>query len=174
MLTVLLLVLLFGPAFGDEHPNCEVTVESQVAFSSEDASDRLTITISGSPCYEGWVEISITTEDGRRLYYYRMPFIRHVAVEWSDPGLDKDAERLASVLVEQDSFGRTNELPIWSPRDENNEANYQVVLVNRDYYNNLRDVDWITFTHLIHSGGWKVVAFDQTLQRTVLVSAGTL
>ena len=174
LLTVSLFALALSPAFGDEYPSCAITAESQVAFSSEDASDRLTITISGTPCWKARLDISITAEDGRRLYHYHKLFKRHVPVQWDDPGLAKAAERLARRLIEQDSFGRTNELPIWSPNDEYYEANYQVVVLDRNYYNDLREMDWITFTHLIHYEGWRVVAFDQKLQRAVPVSAGTL
>ena len=172
LLVITLFVLGTGLAHGDDYPDCEVTKESQISFSSEDAADRLSITISGSPCFESSLDISITANDGRLLYHYEAPFAKHLVAPWEDPAiLAEEVEWFANRVLGQESVGHTSDLPVWLPEDEYFDANYQVIQVDRDYYEEIREYDWIVYTHNIHYDGWRVIAYDQQQARTVVVSA---
>jgi hypothetical protein len=175
LLAITLFLLGTSLAYGDKHPDCEVTKESQISFSSKDAADRLSMAISGSPCYEASLDISITANDGRLLYHYEAPLAKHLVAPWDDPGLlAEEVEWFASRILSQESIGRTSDLPVWLPKDEYYEANYQVIQVDRDYYEELREYDWIVYTHHIYYEGWRVIAYDQQQARTVVVSEGGL
>ena len=168
------LVFAATPVIGDSPPDCDVSGDMKISFSSEDATDVLSITISESPCYEASLEVSIVSEDGDLLYHYEAPFKPHVATQWDDPGLATDAKRSVDRFMDDISFERTSDLPAWLPEDEYYEANYQVVQIDRAYYDKLRDNDWSVYTHKIHYEGWKVIAFDRQRERTVIVSEGGL
>lgn len=161
-------------ACASDYPDCEIVEDVDVHFSRLDQPDHLTITVSGSPCYEATLTISVTTPDGELLYQYQAPFKRHTAVQWDDPSLDKDAERLVDRLLGDESFGLTSDLPVWLSEDDYYEANYQVLQIDQDYYEALRESRWVTFSHPIHYEGWKVVAFDRNKNETIVVSEGGL
>ena len=172
ILTTAILILELIPAYGSDYPNCDISRETQVSFSNPDATDRLSITISGKPCYEASLTILITAQGGRQLYRYEAPFKLHVAIQWDDPGLDKDAERLANRLFDDYWFGLTSELPAWLAEEEYSEANYQIVQIGRDYYEALRESHWATYSHPIHYEGWRVITFDPGKNEAVVVSEG--
>lgn len=174
ILITTILVIGFIPAFGSEYPGCDVTKETQVNFSTSAATDRLSISISGQPCYEASLSITITAQDGRQLYSYEAPFKSHIAIQWDDPGIDADAEKFAVELFDDYRFGMTSDLPAWLPEDDYYESNYQVVQIERDYYEVLRENQWPTFSHPIHYEGWKVIAFDRGKNESVVVSEGGL
>jgi hypothetical protein len=159
---------------GDDYPDCDVSRSMKIPFSSDYSTDVLSITITGSPCYEASLDVSITSESGDRLYHYAAPFKPHIAIQWDDPGLAADAERLVERFTDDISFDRTADLPVWLPENDYYEANYQVVQIDRTYYDELREKDWSVYTHLIHYEGWKVIAYDRERERTVVVSEGGL
>jgi hypothetical protein len=161
-------------ANGDGPPDCDVSAVTLIPFSSEDATDRLSVVISGSPCYEASLALSITTEDGYAVYSYEAPFEPHVATQWDYPGLAEVAQGLVNRFLDDISFSRTRDLPEWIPKDEYYEANYQELRVDRAYYDKLRENDWPVYTHLIHYEGWKVIAYDRNKGQTVVVSQGGL
>jgi hypothetical protein len=172
---VALLVLGASLAYGDDYPSCEVTKESQISFSSQRATDSLSITISGSPCYEGSLDISIASNDGHLLYHYEAPFSKHLIASWEDPALlADDIERFTKRVLGQDSIGSTSDLPNWLPEADYYEDNYQILQISREDYEELRLKDWITFTHPIHYEGHRVIAFDPEYRRSIIVSEGTL
>lgn len=173
-LIVGLLALATSSANGDSPPDCDVSAVTLIPFSSDDATDRLSVAISGSPCYEASLVVSITTNDGRSVYRYEAPFKPHVATQWDYPGLAEVAQSLVNRFLDDISFSRTRDLPEWLPKDDYYEANYQEVQVDRAYYEELREQDWPVYTHLIHYEGWKVIAYDRNKGRTVVVSEGGL
>lgn len=159
---------------GDDYPDCNIARQSQVSFAGADSDDQLAITIQGSPCYDASLSVSIASATGTQLYEYEARFKPHVAVHWEDSSLDADAERLAGRFVDPESFGRTSDLPQWMPESDYYEANYQIIQISREDYEDLRHKDWITYTHSVHYEGWRVVAFDPENQRSIIVSEGTL
>ena len=175
LLAIALFVLGTSLVHGDDYPDCEVTKESQVSFFGEDVADRLSVTISGSPCYEGSLDISITANDGRLVYHYEAPFSKHLIASWEDPSLLAERiERFTGRILGQESIGRTSDLPLWLPEADYYESNYQIIQISREDYEKLRRKEWITYTHSIHYEGWRVVAFDPENQRSIIVSEGTL
>jgi hypothetical protein len=114
------------------------------------------------------------SESGNVLYEYEAKFKPLVAVHWEDSSLDKDAERLADRFVDPESFGLTGELPKWLPEADYYEANYQILQISRERYEELLRKKWITYTHSVHYEGWRVVAFDPENQTSIVVSEGTL
>ena len=159
---------------GDDYPDCDVSRQSLVSFAGPDSKDQLAVTIQGSPCYEASLTISIASATGTRLYEYEASFKPHTAVHWEEPGLDGVAERLADRLVDPESFSLTSGLPQWLPEADYYEANYQVIQISKEQYEELRTKDWVTYTHSVHYEGWRVVAFDPENQRSIIVSEGTL
>ena len=118
--------------------------------------------------------VSISSADGSRLYEYEARFKPHVAVHWEDSSLDGDAQRLAGRFLESESFGLTSDLPRWLPEADYYEANYQIIQISKEDYEELLRKDWITYTHKVHYEGWRVVTFDPENQRSIIVSEGTL
>ena len=174
LLIVTIFLLACEPSAGGDYPDCDVSRQLQVSFSGPSSVDQLAITIQGSPCYEASLEVFIASATGARLYEYEARFKPHVAVHWEDSSLDGDAERLADRFVDSESFGLTSDLPRWMPEADYYEANYQIIQISKDDYEELRRKDWITYTHSVHYEGWRVVAFDPENQRSLIVSEGTL
>ena len=167
-------VLGLHSATADDYVNCSISKETQVHFSNPESLDILTVIISGAPCYEATLAITISADNGACWYHYEAPFKKHVVTHWEDPLLDEAAKQLIQRLTDQDSFGLTSELPIWLPEDEYYEDNYQTIQVEKAYYEELQNVEWITYSHPIHYEGWKVIAFDQSKQDLIEVSEGGL
>jgi hypothetical protein len=167
-------VLGLHSANADDYVNCSISEETQVHFSNLESMDILTVSVSGAPCYEATLAITISSENGARWYHYEAPFKKHVVTHWEDPLLDEAATQLVQRLTDHNSFGLTSELPIWLPDDEYYEDNYQTIRVEKTYYEELQNVEWITYSHPIHYEGWKVIAFDQSKQVLVEVSEGGL
>lgn len=157
-----------------ELPACDISETASVHFSSEESADVLAVSISGKPCYEATLVATIASENGERWYHYEARFKPHTAVHWEDPSLDKDAEQEANEFVADESFGLTSELPEWLPEAEYYDAHYQVIQISKSEYEELRQHNWVTYTHSIHYEGWRVIAFDRDEQRTIIVSEGTL
>ena len=118
--------------------------------------------------------VSISSAGGSRLYEYEARFKPHVAVHWEDSSLDGDAERLADRFLETESFGLTSDLPQWLPEADYYEANYQIIQISKEDYEELLLKDWITYTHKVHYEGWRVVTFDPEGRRSIIVSEGKL
>ncbi len=167
-------VLGFHSACADEYPACDIAETAQVQFSSDDSADVLSVIISGKPCYEATLVITIASENGAIWYRYEERFKQHVVTRWDNPLLDEDAQRLADRLTNQESFGLTSDLPIWLPKEEYYEQNYQTLEIEQARYEGLRNAKWVTYSHPIHYEGWKVIAFDQDKQDVVEVSGGGL
>ena len=139
-----------------DYPNRDVSRMSQVSFEGSGTTDRLTIAIHGSPCYEASLAINISSANGTQLYKYESRFKPHVAVQWDDSRLDGDAEQLADRLVDPESFGLTSDLPPWRPDADYYEEHYQSIKISKEEYEKLRKGHWITYTHPIHYQGWRV------------------
>ena len=159
---------------GGDYPDCDVSRQTQVSFAGADSKDQIAVTIQGSPCYEASLAVSITSATGTRLYEYEARFKPHVAVHWEDSSLAEDAERLADRFIEPESFGVASDLPPWLPEADYYEANYQIIQISKEQYEELRTKDWITYTHSVHYEGWRVVALDPENQRPIVISEGTL
>jgi hypothetical protein len=119
---------------GGDHPDCDISRQSQVSFAGPDSEDQLVITIQGSPCYEASLAVSIESATGTRLYEYEARFKPHVAVHWEDSSLNEDAERLADRFIEPESFSLTSDLPRWLPEADYYEAHYQIIQISREDY----------------------------------------
>jgi hypothetical protein len=169
-----ILVLIPLIASAGDYPDCNIIKETNIFFSNDKVKDRLSIKIIGQPCYEAELIIQITDIQGKILYDYTAPFKSHIAVQWDDSELDEDAKKFAAQEIGEDNFKRTEALPVWMPEDEYYEENYQEIKVSKPYYEKLLQKHWITFTHRIHSEGWKVIVFDREQQKVILVSAGGL
>ncbi len=161
-------------AASNDYPDCDISREFQVSIEEKGSKDQLLITIQGSPCYEASLIVSITSEDGDRLYEYIARFKPHTPTNWEDPNLGEDAKYIAERFADPISFGLTSELPVWMPEADYYEEHYQTIQVSREEYERLRQKSWITYTHLIHYEGWRVLAFDPENQRSIVVSEGTL
>lgn len=169
-----LLILVANPATGEDYPGCSFSGSRNAPLTSEAGTDLLELTISGDPCYEAILVLSIATKEGNQLYRYEAPFKPHVDTHWEDPGLSEDAERLLRRFLDHTSFSKTSELPKWMPKDDYYETNYQELQVDRSYYEMLLTQDWYVYTHLVHYEGWRVIAFDRQDRKIVVVSEGGL
>ena len=167
-----LLLLAATLAIGDSYPSCSVASKRNVPFTSWAGTDMLEVSINGNPCYEATLVLTITSEEGHRLYRYEAPFKLHVAAHWEDPDLAEDAKRLIQRFNDHVSFSKSSELPKWSSVEDYYEANYQVLQVDRAYYEMLLQQDWFVYTHKIHYEGWRVITFDRLKQQMVVVSEG--
>ena len=174
LLVVTTVLLACESSVGDDYPDCDVLRRSQVSFAGPDSKDQLEITIQGRPCYEASLAVSIVSAEGSRLYEYEARFKPHVAVHWEDSSLDEGAERLADRFIEAESFGLTSDLPQWLPEMDYYEANYQIIQISKEHYEELLLKDWITYRHKVHYEGWRVVTFDPEDKRSIIVSEGTL
>jgi hypothetical protein len=174
LLVVFAILLACQSSASGDYPDCDISRQSQVSFEKPGAKDQLRVTIQGSPCYEASLAVSITSANGTRLYEYEARFKPLVASDWEDSSLDEDAERLAKRFIEPESFGVASDLPQWLPEADYYEANYQIIQISKEQYEELRTKDWITYTHSVHYEGWRVVAFDPENQRSIIVSEGTL
>ena len=153
---------------------CEISKTSGVRFSTERYSDILSVSISGQSCAQSRLTITISSSDGEALYTYQAPFKRHTPTHADDPGLPQVAERLVNSLMDDDSFGRTSELPNWLPALEYYEAHYQELQLSEAEYEALRTQIWPTYEHLTYYEGWRIIAFDRDRNLAIVVSEGGL
>ena len=168
------LLLAAVSAVGESYPGCLGGSQHNVPFTSEAATDILAVSIDGSPCYEATLEVSVTSEEGDQLYHYEARFKPHVVMHWENPELPEEANRLVRRFNNPISFSKANQLPKWLPKEDYYEANYQVLQVDRAYYDMLREQDWFVYTHLIHYEGWRVITYDRKKQKMVVISEGGL
>lgn len=172
---ILFLLILFPTlAIASQYPDCNIKTSSSANFSNDDKKDIITVTINGSPCYEGELSLSITNPDGKIIYNYTARFKLHTAVPWEDYKLDEVAKEVAAAMTKEAHFQSSKELPVWQPNDEYYEVNYQEIEVPKEYYNKLRQANWITFSHLTHYEGWRVIVYDRIEHKVVIVSNGGL
>lgn len=172
-LIVLLTLCTLSVKAGD-YPECDISKTVPITYSGQESDDILRVTIKGKPCYEAFLDIQIKGVGDQLLYQYHAPFKRHIAVQWDDPSLDKDADKLALRLTNPNAFSLTSKLPTWKPENEYYEENYQVLQVTREYYIGLREKKWRVYSHLTHYEGGKVIVFDINKHETIEVSNGGL
>ena len=169
-------ILILFPiiAFAGDYPDCNIMKETQIFFSNDKVKDILSINIKGQPCYDAELLIQIKDINGKILYKYSSRFKPHIAIQWDDPELDKDAMKFTEQSMKESNFKSTKALPSWMPEEDYYEEYYQEIMVSKSYYDNLRQKNWITFTHMNHYEGWQVVVFDREQNKVVIVSKGGL
>ncbi len=173
---IIIYILILFPiiAFAGDNPDCNIMKETHTFFSNDKVKDILSVNIKGQPCYKAELIIQITDIHGKILYKYSSQFKPHIAIQWDDPTLDKDANKFAEQVIRNDNFSSTKALPPWMPKDEYYDEYDQEIMVSKSYYEKLCKKNWVTFSHMNHYEGWQVIVFDREQQKAVLVSKGGL
>lgn len=165
-------LLVVSPAFAGGLPNCSIHKESNIAFSSDDQLDVLLVSIEGAPCAKANLTIAIKNSNDDVIYSYQAPFKRHVAVHGNDSYLDRDALAFVDEVFAERQFSDTSQLPRWESKLEYWETNYQEIKISKSYYESLRNLNFPTFSHIIHYEGWRVLTYDTKRKEVIVVSEG--
>lgn len=171
------LVVIFIQSFeargGEQiYPSCHLHRSQEVSFRNHSSKDILEISIGGGPCYSATMTIVIRTEHGEILYSYVAPFKRHIAVDWRDNDLDKDAERFVDRTIAK-AMGTTANLPPFLEPEAYYEANDGSIEVPKAEYEKLRKEARPMFYHMTYYEGWQFVVYDEKERKSrVIVSGG--
>jgi hypothetical protein len=179
--SVLIATLAFAFTAGAEtpneqsHPPCDFSASAKGAFSSSAASDTISATVRGSPCWSGRFQIVVRGSDGRVLYEYDEPFKQHTAVHWEDDAALLEAARELVDETVGKAFSRTSaDLPPLLPPAELYEEHYTEVLVPAEQYRTIREQRVPALFHSTHYEGWRWVVYDPAAKRALIVAAGGL
>jgi hypothetical protein len=173
-LTLFIVVMSSVLVTANELPSCNIEKSSAMVFSNEIEMDTLSVKIKGTPCHKAELELKIINKTGDLVYKYKAPFKPYIAVQWDDPKLNVDADKLAESIFEGYHFGSTDKLPLWMPKPDYYDANYQELKVSKEYYLSLTSKSWSTFSHKDHYEGWKIITYNRDKHEAVLISAGGL
>ncbi|MBM4297546.1 MAG: hypothetical protein FJ143_07370 [Deltaproteobacteria bacterium] len=106
---------------------------------------------------------------GELLYQYSEPlrnnFMRKIT--------RADAEAAMEVILGEDQVKSTNDLPEWQPEGQYYEANSQKISVPDDYYKDIRERQWRTFSHQVGYEGYRFIVFDREQRKAIEVSRGS-
>jgi hypothetical protein len=151
-------------------PSCNVVRKEKIAFeNNEKKNDDLLVQVVGKPCYNATYSIEIKSANGKILYSYKANFKPHIAIQWDDPGLDGDAERLVSETGDSNwtTMGKL-------PKDLKNETFEEDYLlkVSKAKYSQLHKLNLPIFRHLTGYESWQLVVFDPDLGKAVVLISG--
>ncbi|NQY95081.1 MAG: hypothetical protein HRT43_13025, partial [Campylobacteraceae bacterium] len=93
-------------------------------------------------------------------------------IQWDDPNIDKDAERLAQRMLKKYNFKKSNSLPVWLEKEAYYEETFEEINITKKAYNNYREKNWHIFTHMIHYEAWKTIIFDQERKEIIHIING--
>lgn len=156
-----------------KYPGCDIEKTTTLHFRSTTETDTLRIKISGEPCYEAILHISITTKDGKSLYQYQAPFKPHTAVHWEDIQVPKDPETFMTLVLKGGVFKRGRDLPALESKEQFYEKFYNDLPADKGRYESIRSSDKPIFWHPTHYERWNYVVYDEKQARgTVLMQGG--
>ena len=148
---------------------CNVERQKAISFSQDTPTDKVIATIRGKTCDTAMTRIRILDATGRLLYRYSEPlknaFMRKIT--------KADADRAMEVILGEDQFRSTSDLPEWQPEEQYYEANSQNVSVSEEYHKDIRNRKWRTFSHQVGYEGYRVIVYDREQQKTIEVSRGS-
>lgn len=174
LIAIIFLAPILSFATEPDYPSCEITKERPISFSSKTPSDTLRVRISGKPCYQATLYISVFKSDGREIYKYAAPFKKHVAAHWEDSNLAQEALDFANDVLEKAQWGKSESLPVWKPENEFYEENSSTVSVSKTEYKKYRTQNIPVLWHLTFYEGWRYVVYDQKTKTSIVLLDGGL
>ena len=154
------LALAFGGAQAQSltDPACQHSVTRQIAFTSPQAKERLTVSIGPGACHSAQLSIVVASVQGKVLYRYLAPFKKHVAVQWNDPDLPEVARKFADDTSSRALVPRS-ELPVPKPQGEMDEGDAEL-MVPAPVFKRLVSSGQPMLYHPTHYEGGQYVVFD--------------
>jgi guanyl-specific ribonuclease Sa len=157
-----------------KYPGCNVEKTAYIHFRNTTETDVLRIKISGDPCYEAILHISITTKDGKNLYQYQAPYKPHTAIHWEDLEVPKDPEALIELVLKGGVFRRGKDLPAFTSKEQFYDDYYNELTTEQRNYEKLRSTQKPLFWHPTHYESWNYVVYDKKQGRGLVFMRGGL
>jgi hypothetical protein len=153
------------------YPTCHLHKSRDVSFRDATSKDVLEVSIGTGPCYAATLTIVIRSHLGEVLYSYVAPFKRHVATNWQDPSLRKDAIRFVDELI-ANGVGSSRDLPPYLEPSAYADENSGEIKISKQAYEELRLKPRPMFEHANHYEGWQYVIYDKAKEEAVIVVMG--
>jgi len=163
-----ILMLFAVPALAETAP-CNIRREKAISFSEDKPTDKLIVTIRGRTCDTAVERIRIVGSTGKLLYQYSEPLRNHFTRKINKV----DTERAMEVILGEDQFQSTRDLPVWQPEEQYYAANSQNISVSQEYYEDIRKRRWRTFSHQMGYEGYRVIVYDREQEKAIEVSRGS-
>jgi hypothetical protein len=153
------------------YPACRIEQHAPVAFSSSNATDTLKVSVIGTPCFKGRLNIEIISQGGVRLYKYSAEFKRHTSLRWDDADMPQIAEDFVKRILHAERQ-ETSDLPPWLPKGAYYEQNYETIEITKERYDSIRKQALPIFRHPTHYEEWRRVIYDAGKRKAVVILTG--
>ncbi|UTA48536.1 hypothetical protein L1F30_03075 [Simiduia sp. 21SJ11W-1] len=168
----LLACLVSAPLLAQSPTACDVTRTAKVAFTGQQATDTLTVTVAGDPCREATVVLRINNKDGREVYLYEGLLLEHLPFVVHEPELEPLVGFFAEKVIRDGFIRRTNDLPPWAPVEQYYDSTNDIIVVSEQVYNGLRGMKKPIFWHAAGDATWVHVVYDGRSQYGRIIMRG--
>lgn len=139
---------------------CKVEKSRQVDFTDAKMPDTLTISVTGGPCSEAGVVLSVTQGDGQEVYHYTGKLIDHLPELIYEPQLAKLMSYYVNKALHSAFLRSTRDLPTYSEVSRYCEITGDFVVVDEKHFDELRQEDLPILWHKTGHSTWVHVVFD--------------
>lgn len=174
---ILIPIILFivSTAQAEDYPSCDISETKIVSFTSISAKDKLTISVKGSPCYDGQLSIELQNEQGVGIYKYQSRFKQHNSVHWAEKDFDVVALNQVKHMIEH-AITTSSELPERLPCEVPvlNCEPYEKNSVPMETFKAIRASNLPMLNHSTYYEGWASFIYDNEHGKTIKVLEGGL
>ncbi|MBU3068879.1 hypothetical protein KOI40_03550 [Aestuariicella sp. G3-2] len=139
---------------------CKIQKSQQVDFTDAKVPDTLTISVTGGPCSEAGVVLSVTQADGREVYRYTGALIDHLPELIYEPQLAKLMSYYVNKALHSAFLRSTRDLPTYAEVSQYCEMTGDFVVVGEKHFDELRQEDLPILWHKTGHSTWVHVVFD--------------
>ncbi len=156
----------------DEHhlkSPCEYSEARSGHFSSEESNDTLLVSVSGNPCYAGYLQVVIKNSGSTVVYEYSTSIRGLTAPPHTDDALQAYVRSWVADTIER-AFSQTSD----SLRPFKEISWREEALVSETKYEAIRKRALPTLSHPAGEEGWLVIVADPSTGSIIPVLGGSM
>ena len=170
LIALLVPFLISTATTGDEYASlCDYSETRHGHFSSPNADDTLSVSVSGNPCYDGRFRVAIRNSNDQLLYEYETTIRSLTAPLDSDEALQDFARSLIKSTIDRAFSHSSSSLP-----DHNAVPSREAVVVSQLLYESIRERALPIFSHPAAEESWHVVVYDPESAAAIVILTGAL
>ncbi len=151
---------------------CYVEKSQSVNFTDSNASDVLSVSVSGDPCSQATVAIVLQSAQGHEVYRYEGNFIEHMPYLIYEPELNKLVEFFVTKVIDGAISRQANDLPAYTGVDSFYEATNDFVVIKIEEYEKLRLTTMPLLWHATGESTWVHVVYNPATQLSQVIMRG--
>jgi len=155
-------------------PACRETKSAPVHYSGGERADTLTVSVTGDPCSQAEVSITVDRADGVRVYNYQGSFIEHMPFLIYEPELIHLVSFFLDKVINVAMTQTTADLHEYSGVEAFYEATNNFVVVPLAEYQALRGSTRVQplLWHATGDASWMHAVYDAETQSSRVIMRG--